>query len=333
MAQMDTMCQSITQYLKANRSSSMASTIVFRCRPVDNCGGLGDRMAGLASAAFIAFLTKRSFKVDFPGLQMCFGSLGLPVPVGTPLEYPPVDINTNLQLIPINGCRGESVYDRAMVNALNEAVDFSFLSKLEPYRTVYYHSNRGVSPRLLPPEADSQIPVWHLNHCILRSLFLNPLPQFLNQTVELLGGQTMTPYEMTEVLQSSAHTSVGIHVRLSDKETRMDETALRDQLAETVRLIDSCVFHLSKQHMVVYLSSNSVTLGDALLAKYGPNSNTRVIVSKPAAIRHINFKEWHTKFRNSSSPGFYSRMNSAVARSVVDFFMLSRTKVLIFFSC
>jgi len=38
-----------------------------------------------------------------------------------------------------------------VVNLLNEYVEFEFLSNFTPYRTVYYHSNRGVSSVLLPP--------------------------------------------------------------------------------------------------------------------------------------------------------------------------------------
>jgi len=329
MDNMDTLCRSITRYLKANRPFSTPA-IVFRCRPEDNCGGLGDRMAGLASAAFIAFLTKRSLRVDFPGLQMCFGSFGRPSLVSTPPEYSPVWVLDPIirKVIPING------YRDAVVNLLNEYVEFEFLSNFTPYRTVYYHSNRGVSSVLLPPGVDPQIPVWHINHCILRSLFLKPRRKFLNATIDLIDGQTMTVSKMMEELKSSAKTSIGIHVRLTDNETRTDETALRNQHAETVRLIDQCVLRVSNHqtNVVVYLSSNSVTLGYALLAKYGPHSATRVIVPKPATIRHINFAEWPDEFRNASSPKFHSRMNSAVARSVIDFLMLSRTKVLIFSS-
>jgi hypothetical protein len=330
MAQVDAICGSVTQYLRANRPTAPGPSLVFRCRPMDNCGGLGDRMAGLASAAYIAFLTNRTLRADFPGLQMCFGSLGPPLPPGLPLEYPPVTpfVPLTRGVTPITGSE-----DSAVVNALGALLQISDLPKLSPFRTVYYHCNRGVSPLLLPPQADRRvkIPVWHIQQCILRTLFKTPRPKFLNHTVELAGGKSMKVRELLEVIQSNATTSIGIHLRLSDDETRNDEAPLRRQHADTVHRIGKCIAKVAKRKpkAVVYVSSNSILLGEVLLLNYGPHSETRVMVQKPGPIRHIDFIEWPTKLRNSSSPGFHQEMNSAVVQTVVDFYLLSRTKELV----
>jgi len=144
----------------------------------------------------------------------------------------------------------------------------------------------------------------------------------------------MTVKDLMNEVQNSPTTSIGIHVRLDDNATRRDEKALRDQHAATVRNIDLCILRMSKfrRRVVVYLSSNSDSLGDAMWANYGPLTETRLMVQKPSLIRHIDFMEWPTKYRNSSSPDFHIRMNSAVVATVVDFLLLSRTKALLF-SC
>jgi len=290
-------------------------------------------MAGLASAVLIAFLTNRTLRADFPGLQQCFGTLGPPIPPEMPLQYAPVDIHFPklLHVTPVNGSR-----DSAILNAMGELVNHSILPQLTPYRTVYYHSNRGVTSRLLPPQADPNhpIPVWHVNHCILRTLFLKPRKKFLRHSVELLGGKSTTVKDLMNEIKNSPTTSIGIHVRLDDNATRRDEKALRDQHVATVRNIDLCILRMSKfrRRVVVYLSSNSDSLGATMWANYGALTETRLISQKPGLIRHIDFSEWPAKYRNSSSPDFHIKMNSAVVATVVDFLLLSRTKALLF-SC
>jgi len=281
-------------------------------------------MAGLASAAYIAFLTNRTLRADFPALQHCFAIFGPPIRPGQELQYGPVGLpfHAPTHIIPINGSR-----DSGVISALGEFVSKSLLPHLTPYQTVYYHSNRGVSRSLLPEVGqDAQ---WHIHQCILRTLFMVPRPSFLNHTVELLSEKSMKLKEILSELQSNTTTSIGIHVRFSDEVTRNSETQLLGRHTETVDRIAKCISNISHHSSpVVYLSTNSDTLGEVLLTKFN-HSSTRVMVQKPGAIRHINFREWPEKFRNSSSPNFHQRMNSAVVRTVVDLFLLSQTRMLI----
>ena len=48
---------------------SIERYIVFQCRHMDDCGGWGDRLAGLAGAAMLAVTTGRKLRIDWPGLD------------------------------------------------------------------------------------------------------------------------------------------------------------------------------------------------------------------------------------------------------------------------
>lgn len=43
--------------------------VTYRCRPGDDCNGLGDRLAGVFGAAFVAISTRRTLKIDWPELM------------------------------------------------------------------------------------------------------------------------------------------------------------------------------------------------------------------------------------------------------------------------
>jgi len=331
LAQVDKFCAVVPRYLRANRPTPASPSFVFRCRMEDNCGGLGDQMAGMASAAYIAFRANRSLKADVPGLQTFFTGFGDPSPPIIPMEYPPVTVDRphRAQVIPIEGSPGA-----AMVNSLNGGVDASVLPKLLPYRTVYYHSNRAVGTNLLPSEYSAikgEDALWQINHCILRTLF-RPRRALLNHTVDLLGSQPITIREMVDAFQREETVSVGIHVRISDGESRSNETALRGRHAETVGAIEGCVARMTagRRHAFVYVSTNSLVLGGALLERFAPRAEARVLAPRPSTLRHTNILEWPEELRNASLPGVYRHLKSAVVQSLVDIWMLSRTNALLF---
>lgn len=54
-------------------------------------------------------------------------------------------------------------------------------------------------------------------------------------------------------------------------------------------------------------------------------------VEVPLEAKLIQIMDVRSPARNSSSPGFYQKMNSAVVQTVVDFYLLSRTKHAVIF--
>eukprot|EP00669_Euglena_mutabilis_P008939 TRINITY_DN3911_c0_g1_i1.p1 TRINITY_DN3911_c0_g1~~TRINITY_DN3911_c0_g1_i1.p1 ORF type:complete len:400 (+),score=51.43 TRINITY_DN3911_c0_g1_i1:25-1200(+) len=330
LVQVDTICASVTGYLRADRRvvSPTARTVVFRCRPQDRCGGLGHQMAGLASAAYIAFRANRSLRADVRGLHLLFGTLGDPSPPTAPLQYPPVNLTSppTMTVVPVEGSPKSAV-----LNALGGWVNGSILPALEPYRTVYYHSNRGVGTSLLFPGSvpPAGLPLWNINRCILRAL-LKPRRAFLNHTVDLLRSQPLTLREILDGFRKNEVTSIGIHTRPTNEQSRSTDMAAQRRANETVRSIDSCIHRVYQdhRHTVVFPSANAPLLIEALLTRYPLNAAPRVMAQVPRGPRPVGSKEGRGSILNISSPNDRHATDSLVPQSLVDIWILSRTRVL-----
>ncbi len=49
----------------AARFNNASKTFISRCRHGDDCGGVGDRLAGVMGAAFFAIASERSFRIQW----------------------------------------------------------------------------------------------------------------------------------------------------------------------------------------------------------------------------------------------------------------------------
>jgi hypothetical protein len=61
-------CESVDRSLLQQRGRYL----IWRCRGVDNCGGLGDRLAGIVGVLGLALSIGRKFAIDWPELPCVF---------------------------------------------------------------------------------------------------------------------------------------------------------------------------------------------------------------------------------------------------------------------
>ncbi len=67
----DPACANLSDTLDKTESNKVNNSkfVVFQCRTMDDCGGWGDRLAGLAGAAMLAVTTGRKLRIHWPGLE------------------------------------------------------------------------------------------------------------------------------------------------------------------------------------------------------------------------------------------------------------------------
>ena len=130
---------------KAERS------FIFRCRPGDDCGGVGDRLAGVMGGAFYAMQTGRTFRVHWPGLESVFK------PGVTNWTYSSSDfriddfnapkiVNANgNEIFPLKIGHRSANQEVGVVNDLNsrQIMNSTVWPEIEKYKHVFFHSNRG----------------------------------------------------------------------------------------------------------------------------------------------------------------------------------------------
>ena len=238
-------------------------SVVYQCRAVygdsDDCGGFGDRLAGLFGATFLAMSTNRSIFFDWTGLQDFFRTnvvdwdydaatkagllssasdlkvLSLRIDTRTP------QMNESVPFLPIPGLSSDS----AVISGLNlqQPVLFSrqtWWSAMKPHRVVYLHSNRGLNAQWVADQTKlEQHHAWpkemgvlrgghwiQMYSCLFSGLFgSQPTEALLGSTYRLMradGKVISVDYrQVWEV--ASQEFSVAVHWRQSDNLARLDQ--------------------------------------------------------------------------------------------------------------
>jgi hypothetical protein len=203
-------------------------TVTFRCRPGDDCGGIGDRFAGIMGSAFYARLTGRSFSIYWPELkyvaEMCTSAdhltrmLALSEQQAMTLEsYYVSNVHGNEILTVL-----EDRPDIAVVNDLNtrQITIPTIVEALDSYAHVIVHSNRG-------PVIDMYEQIKRQGKVAIAETYMDAYRQtfdvnlhlgnsLLNSSYQSVGRPAMAFSQLLGVATSEHTISVAFHHRVPD---------------------------------------------------------------------------------------------------------------------
>jgi len=218
----------------AHKINASPKTFTFRCRPGDDCGGVGDRLGGVIGGAFYSFLHDRSFRIIWPGLDQIFvpGALNWTFDA-TALKIPYFDqngveidktrISHNVGGLIYTDVTGESV---GVVNDLNtrQIINETAVAIMEKYQHIYFHSNRGPNEDMYAqvrdknkwPTVGSQQQSYAAAFlCTFEAMF-RPAEPFLKSEYKSFGRQPMSFKHLLKIVEDANTTSVAFHHRVDD---------------------------------------------------------------------------------------------------------------------
>jgi hypothetical protein len=211
-------------------------SFIFRCRPGDNCGGIGDRLGGVMGGAFYALKTGRSFRILWPGLEHVFKpghsnwTFDGPT-LGVPYEN---EKGEEIDKTRVSDVMGNQVYfafpprtDIGAVNDLNtRQVDEPEKSaQIDKFKHVFFHSNRGPTRQIYTeisnkygwtkhfPDNDDSYAAVYL--CVFEGLF-RPTDEFLHSNYKAINHASVPYSHMIRILEDPKFTSMAFHHRVDD---------------------------------------------------------------------------------------------------------------------
>jgi hypothetical protein len=226
-------CSAVFATMKELNSADRS--FIFRCRPTDDCGGVGDRLGGVMGGAFYALKTKRRYKVIWPGWDTIFQpgntnwtydgrELGIPDVGGTPKVH--AVSGHAVGLVVINP-EFSNRTDVGVVNDLNnrQILNHSIVPLIEAYRHVFFHSNRGPDinlfrelmaqynwPALGTDEGTNYMEVYR---CVFESMF-RPSDILQHSTYKAIGKTTVKFAEVVNIVEDLSAVSIAFHHRAND---------------------------------------------------------------------------------------------------------------------
>lgn len=254
------LCQAVRK--TATDLNNAQRTFTFRCRQIDDCGGIGDRLGGIIGGTFYALMTDRSYRIRYTGLEYVF-SPGFTnwtfdlEKLGIPPQHPN-DANAihpkfgdtlgeqyNGEIIP----ETEGSKMVGIVNDLNarQILNPDLLPKIEEYEHVYFHSNRGPNEKFYIrlqekynwPKIGNSVTEQYYNvvQCVFRGLF-RPTTALLNSHYKSVGRHAIPFSKLIEMVEEDQqHVSVAVHYRVNDvvAETRdSTEHLIDDNLIQQI---------------------------------------------------------------------------------------------------
>ena len=216
--------------------NSADRTIIFRCRPGDNCGGIGDRLGGVMGGAFYALKSERSFRILWPEWEHVFkpGKSNWTFDANV-LNIPYEDKNgQEIDKTRVEDVNGNKTYpafkdrtDIGVVNDLNsrQVTDPLAVPNIEKFKHIFFHSNRGPTRELFD-EISAQYKwgdVFPINDysyaavymCIFEGLF-RPTEEFLQSSYKAVGHTAVPFSHVIKVLEDPKLSSMSFHHRVDD---------------------------------------------------------------------------------------------------------------------
>lgn len=224
--------------------------VVYRCRPGDDCHGLGDPIAGLFGAAFAAMSMGRALKVDWPGLAKVLE------PRAVDWAYRPEELRVRaadqllLDSVPVDATLGPAFPDPAFRNLSLDAavlsagaVDHGFgrywqgagaevLDQASPRRLLFFSGNQGGTSKWFGELSDSlhwPTPArgWlDVYPAIFQALFVPSKALLADEApvLQLAGGAATSSTalarpslkKLVAILRDSRTFSIGLHVPSGD---------------------------------------------------------------------------------------------------------------------
>mmetsp|Transcript_2471 Transcript_2471/g.3868 ORF Transcript_2471/g.3868 Transcript_2471/m.3868 type:complete len:418 (-) Transcript_2471:55-1308(-) len=303
----------------AMRLNNASRTLIYRCRPGDDCGGTGDRLGGVMGGAFYAILTGRSFRMHWPGLDVLFSPgftnwtfdskhLGVHY-----LDSDGKEINRH-RISSISKKRGsfgdiyaefENSTDVGVVNDINarQISDGKHDAQIGVFTHVFFHSNRGPTKRMYQSivrkydwnltNENVEISYLEAYRCVFQGLF-QPTDTFLGDPYKPMGSTAIPFRDIINIVADPDVISLSFHYRVNDIAAEKDKLALEaiDQpLEKRIRSLGHLalsqhsnatkvnLFFISNSNASAYRIFNSTKLTDVY---------QHVYVQELHGVKHIN---------------------------------------------
>ena len=216
-------------------------TFIFRCRPGDDCGGVGDRLGGVMGGALFSIMSGRSYRVHWPGLTAIFkegptnwtydvNDLGLSKDDEIKLD------ETRVSVVEGGAFYKALPHERnvAIMNDLNAWLinNRTLWLEMKHYKTVFLHSNRGTNAAVykavsnfynLPKrrgDSSEEKDYYDAYRCIFHSMF-QPSDEFLQSSYQNINdGLTYVFSDIINILNDPSMFSIAIHYRVDGKHRR-----------------------------------------------------------------------------------------------------------------
>jgi hypothetical protein len=352
---LESACLNFTRALHSLEEKGQDKYIVFQCRLIDDCGGWGDRLAGLSGAVLLALRTQRKFRIEWFGLPAAF-----------PLHFVNWTYSADglaishadRQFIDGTIIRGKShikvmhrpesplpnARDVAILNTMDDDHYWNDISEkryvLDEYRVVFFHGNRGASLEALEAverahgtfsmvyddgaSSSSASTAIGCYRCIWWTL-LGPWTEFLN--VEL----NMTPFaslsslnDVLDQLRAPRTCSIGYALRIND---RVPDAHLPTDVAGCLRTLLTA--HCApEQRKVLLFTSNSINVNrEAYDTFHRGGEFDQVFTSREdEPERHINPKDFSVDFMQADAARMVLR---ATVLAIADWMLMASVDILV----
>jgi len=233
--QYDKLCSAIQDVTsKLNHANQ---TFIFRCRPGDDCGGVGDRLGGVMGGALFSIMSGRSYRVHWPGLTAIFKA----GPTNWTYDVHDLGLSRNDE-IELDATRVSVVPGGAFYKALSHVHNIAIMNDLNAwlindrtlwiemkhYKIIFLHSNRGTNEAVykavtnkynLPQRKSSdssnsfEYDYYDGYRCIFHSMF-QPSDEFLHSKYVNIHGLTYSFTDIINILDDPKLFSIAIHYRV-----------------------------------------------------------------------------------------------------------------------
>lgn len=303
--------------LKATQALNHAKrTFIYRCRHGDDCGGVGDRLAGAMSAAFFSAVSDRSFHIHWPGIEYVFkpGHSNWTYDPSA-LGIPHKDLNGNeLDKTRNHATRGDGDVTNAlpghgnivMLNDLNtrEISKTAMAPGLKKYTHIYFHSNRSPDLQLNKNMVEKLLKsgvvggttvndshAGHINayRCMFNDIF-RPTEEFLDTTYKSTDGSSTSFRQLVNMVNRADERSLAFHYRIADGHVNSDHAKSRISNGTIQWIASLGIKHqVGQKKLNLFFISNSpasarrVLQDSSIRAAFG-----RVLSQELTGSRHIN---------------------------------------------
>jgi hypothetical protein len=309
---------SVTEQLNAAKRS-----FIFRCRPGDDCGGIGDRLGGVMGGAFYALQTGRSFRILWPGLDhvfkpgysnWTFDAVTLNVPYedasGQELDKTRItDVNGNQVMEPFTDRK-----DVLVVNDLNsrQITNATLSAVIDRYQHVFFHSNRGPTRDMysaihkkynwatsFPDTEESYAAVYH---CVFEGLF-RPTEEFLSSEYASISRATVPFTHIIRVIEDPKYTSMAFHHRVDDGTAAANAANEVIDATHLAKIIELSRKHaVAEKKMNLFFVTNSIPSAKAVMADAGIQKAFHAVYCQELkATIHVNMGTGNGEQANSAA--------------------------------
>lgn len=341
-------CSTILE--NAARNNDVSSSLVYRCRSNDNCGGVGDRLAGIMAGAYFSITVGRALKIQWDSLSNVFehGEIDWRFHPGI------MGLSAN-DLVLQNGRVTEAMgYGKVVVispqhphialfNDMNSRriTNASFWPILAQYKHIFFHSNRGpdltsfqqLSAALLLPKIENHgANFLHLMayRCIFDEIF-KPTESFLNSTYKAMGQPAMEFRKVINIAQNPTFPSLAYHHRIPDKYVENDDPRGIIELRKLQWIAD--IGQISKkkkpQTNLFFITNSPVSAARVLESQAFRKKFRAIYIQELSGSMHINMVSHNGTTTNATASDQPSGTKSSFLQAMRDWYILKSVQRLV----